>query len=72
MDIFGAFQLCAIGILAAPVTVRLSKTYLYELGRNVIFLWAGLILAGISLPYSKIIEPFANVSDWARFDKPHG
>ncbi len=46
MDIYGAFQLCAIGILAAPVTVRLSKTYFYDPGRNTIFLWAGLILAG--------------------------
>lgn len=46
LDIYGAFQLCAIGILAAPVTVRLSKTYFYDPGRNTIFLWAGLILAG--------------------------
>lgn len=46
MDVFGAFQLCAIGILAAPVTVRLSRTYFYDPGRNTIFLWAGLILAG--------------------------
>jgi hypothetical protein len=27
MDIYGAFQLCAIGILTAPATVRLSRTY---------------------------------------------
>ncbi|TWU75873.1 hypothetical protein ED733_005605 [Metarhizium rileyi] len=47
MDIYGAFQLCAIGILAAPVTVRLSRTYFYDPGRNTIFLWAGLILAGL-------------------------
>jgi hypothetical protein len=46
MDIYGAFQLCAIGILAAPVTVRLSRTYFYDPGRNTIFLWAGLILSG--------------------------
>ncbi|KAK0294950.1 hypothetical protein LTS00_006416 [Friedmanniomyces endolithicus] len=41
MDVFGAFQLCSIGILAAPVTVRLSRTYLkiqvempYSCGRS--------------------------------------
>ncbi|KAJ2904765.1 hypothetical protein MKZ38_007273 [Zalerion maritima] len=47
MDVFGAFQLCSIGILAAPVTVRLSRTYFYDPGRNMIFLWTGLILAGL-------------------------
>ncbi|KAG5960108.1 hypothetical protein E4U57_000267 [Claviceps arundinis] len=47
LDIYGAFQLCAIGILAAPVTVRLSRTYFYDPGRNAIFLWTGLILAGL-------------------------
>jgi hypothetical protein len=46
MDIYGAFQLCSIGILAGPVTVRLSRTYFNDPGRNTIFLWAGLILAG--------------------------
>ena len=47
MDVFGAFQLCAIGILAAPVTVRVSTTYFYDPGRNAIFLWTGLLLAGL-------------------------
>ncbi|KAF2443696.1 hypothetical protein P171DRAFT_415370 [Karstenula rhodostoma CBS 690.94] len=47
MDIYGAFQLCSIAILAAPLTVRLSKTYFYDPGRNLIFLWTGLILAGL-------------------------
>lgn len=46
MDVFGAFQLCSIGILAAPVTVRISKTYFDAPGRNIIFLWTGLILSG--------------------------
>jgi hypothetical protein len=46
MDVYGAFQLCSIGILAAPLTVRLSRTYFYDPGRNVIFLWTGLVLAG--------------------------
>ncbi|KAF7563387.1 hypothetical protein G7046_g717 [Stylonectria norvegica] len=47
MDVFGAFQLCSIGILAAPVTVRLSRTYFNDPGRNTIFIWAGLLLAGL-------------------------
>jgi hypothetical protein len=46
MDIYGAFQLCAIGILAAPVTVMLSKTYFNDPGRNTIFLWTFLLLIG--------------------------
>ena len=49
MDVFGAFQLCSIGILAAPVTVRLSRTYFFDPGRNIIFLWTVLILAGETL-----------------------
>src|SRR4051812_20490359 len=47
MDIFGAFQFCSIAILAAPLTVRLSRTYFYDPGRNIIFLWTILILAGL-------------------------
>ncbi|QSZ32101.1 hypothetical protein DSL72_001670 [Monilinia vaccinii-corymbosi] len=48
MDIYGAFQLCSIGILAAPITVKLSRTYFFETpGRNTIFLWTGLIFAGL-------------------------
>lgn len=46
MDVYGAFQLCSIAILVAPMTVRLSQTYFNTRGRNNIFLWAGLILAG--------------------------
>lgn len=46
MDVYGAFQLCSIAILVAPMTVRLSKTYFNARGRNTIFFWAGLILAG--------------------------
>lgn len=49
MDIFGAFQLCAIGILAAPVTVMMSKTYFNDPGRNTIFLWTFLLLIGMSV-----------------------
>ncbi|KAJ5279264.1 hypothetical protein N7478_004636 [Penicillium angulare] len=47
MDVYGAFQLCAIGILTAPATVRLSKTYFNNPGRNIIFLWTVLLLAGL-------------------------
>ncbi|KAF8855957.1 hypothetical protein BDZ45DRAFT_594913 [Acephala macrosclerotiorum] len=47
MDIYGAFQLCSIGILAAPVTVMLSTTYFYDPGRNIIFVWTGLVLSGL-------------------------
>lgn len=46
MDIYGAFQLCSIGILAAPVATMMSKTYFNDPGRNVIFLWTILILSG--------------------------
>ena len=42
-----AFQFCAIGILAAPLTVRLSRTYFQSPGRNIIFLWTILILMGL-------------------------
>ncbi|KAJ5584895.1 uncharacterized protein N7459_004695 [Penicillium hispanicum] len=47
MDVYGAFQLCAIGILTAPATVRLSNTYFNNPGREIIFLWTGLLLAGL-------------------------
>jgi hypothetical protein len=46
MDIYGAFQTCSIGIIAAPITLRLSQTYFHKAGRNTIFLWAILVLAG--------------------------
>lgn len=46
MDVYGAFQLCSIGILAAPVTVRLSNTYFLDRSRNIIFLWTGIVLSG--------------------------
>ncbi|KAK3715845.1 hypothetical protein LTR37_006828 [Vermiconidia calcicola] len=47
MDVYGVFQFCAIAILAAPVTVRLSSTYFNNPGRNTIFAWSILILAGL-------------------------
>ncbi|KAI1650927.1 uncharacterized protein F4817DRAFT_213905 [Daldinia loculata] len=47
MDIYGAFQFCSIGILAAPLSVRISRTYFENPGRNIIFLWTGIVLAGL-------------------------
>ncbi|KAL4868016.1 hypothetical protein BDV12DRAFT_170471 [Aspergillus spectabilis] len=47
MDVYGAFQLCSIGILTAPLTVRMSATYFKDPRRNIIFLWTGLVLAGL-------------------------
>jgi hypothetical protein len=47
LDIYGAFQFCSIAILAAPLTVRLSRTYFYDPGRNIIFLWTILLLIGL-------------------------
>lgn len=47
LDVYGAFQFCAIGILAAPLTVRISRTYFYDPGRNIIFLWTIMIFAGL-------------------------
>ncbi|KAF1966854.1 hypothetical protein BU23DRAFT_485343 [Bimuria novae-zelandiae CBS 107.79] len=47
MDIYGAFQVCSIAMLAAPLTVRMSKTYFYDPGRNLIFLWIALTLVGL-------------------------
>ncbi|KAL4926357.1 uncharacterized protein BDV17DRAFT_156239 [Aspergillus undulatus] len=47
MDVYGAFQLCSIGILTAPLTARMSETYFKDPRRNIIFLWTGLVLAGL-------------------------
>ncbi|KAL2802976.1 hypothetical protein BJX63DRAFT_413312 [Aspergillus granulosus] len=47
MDVYGAFQLCSIGILAAPLTARMSGTYFKDPRRNIIFLWTGLVLSGL-------------------------
>lgn len=46
MDVYGAFQLCAIGVLAAPVAVRQSSTYFNDPGRNTIFVWVLVLLSG--------------------------
>lgn len=47
MDIFGAFQLCAIGVLVAPVAATVSRTYFKNPGRNAIVLWSLLVVAGL-------------------------
>lgn len=47
MDIYGAFQLCAIGVLVAPVAATLSRTYFKNPGRNAIVLWSLLVVAGL-------------------------
>lgn len=77
MDIYGAFQLCALGILAAPLTARISRTYFNNPGRNLIFLWFGLILGGllsltVEFLRTKTHEcshtdsgiPLTHISDW--------
>lgn len=48
MDIYGAFQLCSLGTLATPLTARVSRTYYNDTGRNVVFLWFGLMAAGLA------------------------
>lgn len=57
MDIFGAFQLCAIGIIVAPVTVMMSDTYFKDPGRNTMFLWTFLQLVGQFNPSLKVPHP---------------
>ncbi|KAF3002565.1 hypothetical protein E8E13_007923 [Curvularia kusanoi] len=47
LDIFGAWQLCAIAIIAVPTTLRISGTYFNSAGRNLIFLWTILLLSGL-------------------------
>ncbi|KAI1779081.1 hypothetical protein F4818DRAFT_238838 [Hypoxylon cercidicola] len=67
MDVYGAFQFCSIGILAAPLTVRLSRTYFYDPGRNIIFLWTGVVLAGL---LSLTVEFFRVNSSSCNYDLP--
>jgi hypothetical protein len=67
MDIYGAFQVCSIGILAAPVTVRLSKTYFNDPGRNIIFLWTAIVFAGL---LSLTVEFFRTQSTQCLLDVP--
>ncbi|KAM0719432.1 hypothetical protein Q7P37_005337 [Cladosporium fusiforme] len=77
LDIYGAFQLCALGILAAPLTARISRTYFNNPGRNIIFLWFGLIFAGLLSLTVEFLRtkthqcsrtdsgsPLSHISDW--------
>ncbi|KAF2211309.1 hypothetical protein CERZMDRAFT_112742 [Cercospora zeae-maydis SCOH1-5] len=68
MDVYGAFQICAIGALVAPVTVRISGTYNNEAGRNSIFVWAMIILAGL---LSLTVE-FWRINGFRCFEDDHG
>ncbi|KAF1923709.1 uncharacterized protein M421DRAFT_104303 [Didymella exigua CBS 183.55] len=47
LDIYGAWQICSIAIIAVPFTLRKSRTYFYDAGRNIIFLWTMLLVAGL-------------------------
>lgn len=47
LDIYGAFQLCAVGVLVAPVSAALSRTYFTNPGRNAIVGWALLVVTGL-------------------------
>ncbi|KAI1618873.1 hypothetical protein EDD36DRAFT_44190 [Exophiala viscosa] len=47
MDLYGAFQVCSIGILLAPVTVMLSRNYFSQAGSSIIILWTAVLLAGL-------------------------
>lgn len=62
MDVYGAFQVCSIGILLAPVTVMLSRSYFEQAGSSIIILWTALILAG---EYSDLIIVLLNT--WLAF-----
>lgn len=47
LDIYGAWQICSIAVIAVPFTLRRSRTYFYDAGRNIIFLWTMLLIAGL-------------------------
>jgi hypothetical protein len=47
LDIFGAWQLCSIAIIAVPTTLRISGTYFKAAGRNLIFVWTILLISGL-------------------------
>ncbi|OTB01823.1 hypothetical protein M426DRAFT_74983 [Hypoxylon sp. CI-4A] len=68
MDVYGAFQFCTLGILAAPLTARISSTYFNDPARNIIFLWTSIILAGL---LSLIVEFFRIPTLPCPFDENH-
>ncbi|KAH6643107.1 hypothetical protein C7974DRAFT_409603 [Boeremia exigua] len=47
LDVFGAWQLCTIAIIAVPTTLRISGTYFNSAGRNLVFLWTILLISGL-------------------------
>lgn len=49
MDVYGAFQMCAIGTLVVPLMIKLSRSHEYStyIGRRIMFMWAGLVLTGM-------------------------
>ncbi|KAJ8115038.1 hypothetical protein OPT61_g3215 [Boeremia exigua] len=47
LDVFGAWQLCSIAIIAVPTTLRISGTYFNSAGRNLVFLWTILLISGL-------------------------
>jgi hypothetical protein len=47
MDIYGAFQICSIGILTCTLMARRSETYFNAPGgQTIVYFWTGLVLAG--------------------------
>ncbi|RYP76637.1 hypothetical protein DL769_003597 [Monosporascus sp. CRB-8-3] len=68
MDVYGAFQLCSIGALAAPVTVQFSRTYFFDPARNLIFLWSSLLfIVCLTIEFFRI-TPFECTHD--EFNNP--
>ncbi|EHK27109.1 uncharacterized protein TRIVIDRAFT_6301, partial [Trichoderma virens Gv29-8] len=49
MDIYGAFQMCSLGTLVVPLMIKLTKSHEFSThtGRRIMFIWAGLVLAGL-------------------------
>lgn len=80
LDIFGAWQICTIAIIAVPFTLRKSRTYFYDAGRNIIFLWTILLIAGLialCVEFSRVTATDCNhkdagVSALTRANFPYG
>lgn len=80
LDIFGAWQICSIAIIAVPFTLRKSRTYFYDAGRNIIFLWTMLLVAGLialCVEFSRVTatdcsQQDAEVSHLTRAKFPYG
>lgn len=80
LDIFGAWQICSIAIIAVPFTLRRSQTYFYDAGRNIIFLWTMLLISGLialCVEFSRVAvtdcsDKDADVSHLTRVNFPYG